>query len=194
LYWDNVGERQRLGPKLIQDTRDKVHVIKKRMSVAQSWQKSYADSRKRPSEFEMGDHVFLKVSPMRRLMRFGKKGKLSPRFVGSFEITERVGRLAYRIALPIYLVGMHDVFHVSMLRKYIANPNVIVEYEPLEIHEGLTYVEESVKIVEKRSRFCIPRRFLSSRYCGAIMELRKHRRKQSTTCRATTHICLNDCV
>ena len=100
----------------------------------------------------MGDHVFLKVSPMRGVMQFGKKGKLSPRFVGPFEITQRVGKLAYRIALPPDLVGTHDVFHVSMLRKYIANLDVIVEYESLEIHVGLTYVEELVKIVDKKDQ------------------------------------------
>ena len=81
----------------------------------------------------MGDHAFLKVSPLRGVMQFRKKGKLSYRFIGPFEITQRVGKLAYRIALPPDLVGTHDVFHVSMLRKYIANPDVIVEYEPLEI-------------------------------------------------------------
>jgi hypothetical protein len=103
-------------------------------------------------EFEVGDRVFLKVSLMRGLMQFGKKVKLSPRFVGPFEITQRVGRLAYRIALPPDLVRMHDVFHVSILRKYIANPDVIVEYEPLEIHERLTYIEESVKIMDKKEQ------------------------------------------
>jgi hypothetical protein len=93
--------------------------------------------------------VFLKVSPMRGVMRFGKKGKLSPRFIRLFEITQKVGKLAYRIALPPDLIGTHDVFHVSMLRKYIAIPDVIVEYESLEIQEGLTYVEELVRIVDK---------------------------------------------
>jgi hypothetical protein len=96
--------------------------------------------------------VFLKVSPMRGVMRFGKKGKLSPRFIGPFKIIQKVGKLAYRIALPPDLIGTHDVFHVSMLRKYIANPDVIVEYEPLEIQEGLTYVEEPVKIVDKKEQ------------------------------------------
>jgi hypothetical protein len=86
----------------------------------------------------VGDCVFLKVSPMRGVMRFGKKGKLNPRFIGPFKITQRVGKLAYRIALSPDLVKTHDVFHVSMLRKYIGNPNVIVEYELLEIPDGLT--------------------------------------------------------
>jgi hypothetical protein len=122
------------------------------MSIAQNRQKSYADNQRRPLEFEVGDHVFLKVSPMRGVMWFGKKGKLSPRFVGPFEITQRVGRLAFRIALPPYLVETHDVFHVSMLKKYIANPDVIVEYKPLEIQDGLNYVEEPVKIVDKKEQ------------------------------------------
>jgi hypothetical protein len=152
LYWDNIGERQTLGSELIQDTREKVCVIKERMSVAQSQQKSYTDNRRRPLEFEVGDLVFLKVSPMRGVIRFGKKGKLNPKFVGPFKITQRVGRLAYRIVLPPNLVGTHDVFHVSMLRKYITNPDVIMEYEPLEIQEGLTYVEEPVKIMDKKEQ------------------------------------------
>ena len=84
--------------------------------------------------------MFLRVSPLKGATQFGKKGKLSPRFIGPFEITQRVGRLAYRIALLPDLVRAHDIFHVSMLRKYIANPDVIVEYEPLEIQKGLTYV------------------------------------------------------
>jgi hypothetical protein len=103
-------------------------------------------------EFEVGDHVFLKVSPIRGVMRFGKKGKLSPRFIGPFKITQKVRKLAYRVALPPDLIGTHDVFHMSMLRKYIANPEVIVEYEPLEIQEGLTYVEKPVRIVDKKEQ------------------------------------------
>ena len=94
--------------------------------------------------------MFLKVLPMKGVMWFGKKGKLSPRFIRPFEITQRVGRLAYRIALPPDLIEMHDIFQMSTLRKYVANLNVIVEYELLKIQEGLSYVEESVKIVDKK--------------------------------------------
>jgi hypothetical protein len=122
--------------------------------------------------------VFLRISPMRGVMRFGKKGKLSPRIVGPFEITQRVGKLAYRIALPPDLVRTHDVYHVSMLRKYIANLDVIVEYEPLKIYEGLTYVEEPVKVVDKNEQ---------------VLH-RRHHGKQNTTCGAAIRICLNDCV
>ena len=101
---------------------------------------------------EVGNRVFLKISPMRGVMRFGKKGKLNPRFIGPFEISQRVGRLAYRVALHLDLVRTFDIFHISILRKYIANIDIIVKYEPLEIQEGLTYVEELVKIVEKKEQ------------------------------------------
>ena len=86
--------------------------------MAQSRQKSYADVRRRPLEFEVRDHVFLKVMPKRGVVRFGKRGKLLPRFVGPFEILERVGTVAYRLALPPSMSGVHEVFHVSMLQKY----------------------------------------------------------------------------
>jgi hypothetical protein len=105
-----------------------------------------------------------------------------------------VERLACRIALTPDLVGTHNVFHVSMLRKYIANLNVIVEYEPLEIQEGLTYVEEPLKIVDKKEQVLHTKRFLSSKYYGAIMELRKHCGKQNTICKVATRIYLNDYV
>ena len=95
----------------------------------------------------MGDRVFLKISPMKGAMRFGKKGKLSPRFIEPFEITQKMEKLAYRITLTPNLVGTHEVSHVSMLRKYIANLDVIVEYEPLGTQKGLTFVEEPVKIM-----------------------------------------------
>ena len=87
----------------------------------------------------MGDHVFLKVSPMKSIMRFGRKRKLSPRFVGPFEVLEKVGTLAYKVALPLSLSKIHNVFHVSTLRKYIYDPSHIVELEPIQISEDLTY-------------------------------------------------------
>ena len=89
-----------LGPELVQLTVEKVALIKERLKAAQSRHKSYANNRRRDLEFEVGDHVFLKFSPMKSVMRFGIKGKLSPRFVGPFEILERVGTLAYKVALP----------------------------------------------------------------------------------------------
>ena len=101
----------------MQLTVEKIVLIKERLKTAQRRQKSYADNRIRDLEFEVGDHVFLKVSPMKSMMRFGRKGKLSPRFVDPFEILERVGTLAYKVALPLGLSKIHNVFHVSTLRK-----------------------------------------------------------------------------
>ena len=113
-----MGERSITGLDLIRDTSENVGLIRKRLLMAQSWQKSYANRWRRPLEFKVGDHVFLKVMPKRRVVRFDKQGKLSPRYIGPFEILERVGTVAYRLALPPSLSGVHEVFHVSMLRKY----------------------------------------------------------------------------
>ena len=122
-----MGERSIASPDLIRDTSEKVDLIRKRLLMAQILQKSYANRRHRPLEFEAGDHVFLKMMPKRGMVRFGKLGKLSPRFIGPFEILERVGTVAYRLALPSNLSGVHEVFHVSMLRKYTPNPTHVVD-------------------------------------------------------------------
>ena len=119
LCWTEVRESPITSPDLIRDTSEKVSLIRQRLVTVHSRQKSYADVRCRPLEFEVGDHVFLKVMPKRGVVRFGKCGKLSPRLMGSFEILERLGTVAYRLALPPSMSGVHEVFHVSMLRKYI---------------------------------------------------------------------------
>ena len=100
LCWIEVGESFITGPDLIRDTSEKVSLIRQNLLMTQSRQKSYADMRREPLEFEVGDHVFLKVMPKRGVVRFGKRGKLLPRFIGPFEILERVGTVAYRLALP----------------------------------------------------------------------------------------------
>jgi hypothetical protein len=152
LYWDEVGEQQLLGPEMIQDTKDKVALIRKRMLTAQSRQKSYADKHRRTLEFEVGDLVYLKVSPMRGVMRFGKKGKLSPRYVGPFQVLKRVSPLAYKIELPPNLEGVHDVFHVSQLRKCVHDPLHVISYEPLDIQPNLTYEELPVQILDRKEQ------------------------------------------
>ena len=95
-----VGEIALLGPDLVQETTERVKIIRQRLLTTQSRQKSYTDQRRRPLEFAVGDHVFLKVQPRRGVVRFGKKGKLSPRYIGPFEILQRIGEVAYRLALP----------------------------------------------------------------------------------------------
>ncbi|KAL6494622.1 hypothetical protein OROGR_031422 [Orobanche gracilis] len=123
LCWDDLSESIGTEPHMLIATRDNFALIRIRLLTAQDKQKSYANNRRRPLEFDVGDHVLLKVSPTRGVFCFGKKGKLSPRYIGSFEILERVGDLAYRLALPPALSRIHSVFHVSQLRKYIADPS-----------------------------------------------------------------------
>ncbi|XP_041009367.1 uncharacterized protein LOC121253424 [Juglans microcarpa x Juglans regia] len=139
-------------PEIIQKTTEKIETIRSRLRAAQSRQKSYADNRRRQLEFEVGNKVFLRIAPMRGVMRFGKKGKLSPRYVRPFEILDRIGPVAYRVTPPPALSGVHDVFHVSMLRKYIPDPTHIIDYEPLQLQENLTYTEESMQIIERKEQ------------------------------------------
>ncbi|XP_017976443.1 PREDICTED: uncharacterized protein LOC108661960 [Theobroma cacao] len=120
------------------------------MLSEQSRQKSYADNRQRNLEFQVRDHVFLKVSPTKGVMRFGKKGKLSPRYIGLFEILEKVGTVAYCLALPPDLSNIHPAFHVSMLRKYNPDPSHIIRYETIQLQDDLTYEEQSVAILDKQ--------------------------------------------
>ena len=110
-----MGESSITGPDLIRNTSEKVNLIRKRLLTTQRRQKSYADRRRRPLEFEVGDHVFLKVMPKRRIVIFGKRGKLASRYIGPFEVLERVVTAAYPLALPSSLSSAHEVFHVSML-------------------------------------------------------------------------------
>ena len=117
------------------------------MRTTQIRQKAYADRRHRPLEFSVGDKVFLKVSPIKGILRINRKSKLDPRFVGPFEILKRVGPVAYCLALPLELERIHDVFHVSQLKKYILDPNRVISYQPLQIQDDLTYVEKPVQIL-----------------------------------------------
>ncbi|GKA29243.1 hypothetical protein Tco_0715488 [Tanacetum coccineum] len=110
--------------------------------------KSYADKRRKPLEFSVGDHVLLKVSPLKGVVRFGKKGKLAPRFVGPFEITERIGPVAYRLRLPQELNDVHDTFHVSNHKKCLADPTLHVPLEEIQVDAKLNFMEEPVEILE----------------------------------------------
>ena len=141
---DEVGERKLVGPQIFQVTCDKIKVIRDRLKIAQDRHKSYANNRRRDLEFEVGDIVFLKISPWKGVLRFGKRGKLSPRYIGQYRIVERIGEVAYRLQLPSDLDRIHDVFHVSMLRKYITNPSHVLTEQLVEIQENLTYEEEPV--------------------------------------------------
>ena len=108
--------------------------------------------RRRPLEFEVGDHVFLKVMPKRGVVRFDKRGKLSLRFIGPFEILERIGIVAYRLALPPNMLGVHEVFHISTLRKYTLDPSHVVDWGQIEVDTDGTFEEGPVCIVDSRDK------------------------------------------
>ncbi|GJU35957.1 putative reverse transcriptase domain-containing protein [Tanacetum coccineum] len=145
VRWEKVSL---LDQKLCKKRQIKLFKSRK-IEVARSRQKSYADKRHKPLEFQVGDRVLLKVSPWKGVVRFGKKGKLAPRYVGPFEIVECVGPVAYRLKLPQELSCVHDTFHVSNLKKCLAEPDVQVPLDEIEIDENLRFVEEPIEIVER---------------------------------------------
>ncbi|KAI3825341.1 hypothetical protein L1987_06823 [Smallanthus sonchifolius] len=161
ICWNEIGEAQITGPELIQETSDKIIQIRDNIRVARSRQKSYADKRRKPLEFQVGDLVLLKVSPWKGVIRFGKKGKLAPRYVGPFKILERIGKVAYKLELPPSLGNVHPTFHVSNLKKCIADENLHIPLDDVRIDETMHFVEKPLEIMDrevkqlKRSRIPI---------------------------------------
>ncbi|GJV10246.1 putative reverse transcriptase domain-containing protein [Tanacetum coccineum] len=149
ICWREVGDSQLTGPELIRGTTEKVIQIKNRLLTARSRQKSYADVRQKPMEFDVGDMVMLKVSPWKGVIRFGKWGKLSPRYVGPFKIIERIGPVAYRLELPEKLRGIHNTFHVSNLKKCLADENLVIPLEEIQLDDKLYFIEEPVEIMDR---------------------------------------------
>ncbi|GKB33724.1 putative nucleotidyltransferase, ribonuclease H [Tanacetum coccineum] len=152
ICWDEVGEHLIEGPELIKITNEKVAVAKEKLKEARSRQKSYADKHRHDLEFQVGDRVFLKVSPFRGVKRFGIKGKLSPRFIDSFEILERIGEVSYRLALPPQLSHVHDVIHVSLLRGYHYHPLHVASYPFDQIQPDMSLSEEPESILDRQER------------------------------------------
>ncbi|GKA34069.1 putative reverse transcriptase domain-containing protein [Tanacetum coccineum] len=161
ILWAEVREGQLIGPDIVQETTELNSQINDRLKAARDRQKSYADRRMKPLEFSVGDHVLLKVLPWKGVVRFGKKVKLAHRFVRPFEIIERIGPIAYRLRLHEELNGVHDTFHVSNLKKCLADPTLHVPLEEIQVDAKLNFVEEPVEILErefkkpKRSRIPI---------------------------------------
>ena len=144
-----LSEKKVIGLDLIQETKEKVKMIRERLKVANDRQKSYADMKRKDIRYEIDKKVFLKVSPWKKVMRFGKKGKLSPRFICPYEVIEKVGPTAYILALPPELEKIHNVFHLSILRRYRSNPSHVVSSETIELRPDLTYEEEQVEILAR---------------------------------------------
>ncbi|XP_027151965.1 uncharacterized protein LOC113752021 [Coffea eugenioides] len=155
IHWDEVGEKKVVDPTAIpwiEEAQEKVKLIRERLQVAQSRQKSYADTRRKDLEFEVGDKVFLRIKPLKGGVVSKKGKKLKPRYIGPFEILKRVGLVAYQLKLPASMAKIHDVFHVSMLRKYYSDPSHVLPMEGIEVDETLTYEEGPVRILEREMK------------------------------------------
>jgi hypothetical protein len=145
--WSEVGERNFFGPATIVEAEENVAKVRENLKTAQSRQKSYADPKRKDVSFEVGEHVYLKVSPIRGTKRFHVKGKLSMRYIGPYPIMKKIGKVAYKLELPPELTGVHPVFHVSQLRKCVVVEKRVPAQE-LDIQETLEYLEYPVRILD----------------------------------------------
>jgi hypothetical protein len=152
LFWNETGERKVFGPDILQEAEKQVHMVRENLRVAQLRQKSYADHRRRELRFKVGDFVYLKVSPMRGLHHFKIRGKLTTRFIGPFKILEKRGEVPYQLELPPQLSDVHDLFHVSQLKKCLHVPEEQIPMEDLDAKEDLSYQEYPVKMLETSER------------------------------------------
>ncbi|GJY07717.1 putative reverse transcriptase domain-containing protein [Tanacetum coccineum] len=149
VCWAEVGQVQLTGPEMVQETTEKIIQIKQRMQVTRDRQKSYADLKRKPMEFQVGDKVMLKVSPWKGVVRFGKQGKLNPKYIGPFKSLEKVGSIAYKLELPEELSRVHNTFHVSNLKKCYADKPLAIPFDGLHFDDKLQFVEEPVKIMDR---------------------------------------------
>nr|GEV57117.1 putative reverse transcriptase domain-containing protein [Tanacetum cinerariifolium] len=156
ICWAEVGDRQLTGLEIIHETTEKIVQIKSRIQATHDRQKSYADVRRKPLEFQVGDKVMLKVSPWKGVMHFGKRGKLNPRYIGPFKILSKVGTVAYRLELPEQLSRVHSTFHVSKLKKCMANEPLAIPLDEIQVEDKLNFIEEPVKILDREVK-CLKR-------------------------------------
>ncbi|GKC28639.1 putative reverse transcriptase domain-containing protein [Tanacetum coccineum] len=149
VCWAEVGQVQLTGPEMVQEITEKVIKIKQRMQATRDRQKSYADLKRKLMEFQVGDRVMLKVSPWKGVVRFRKRGKLNPRYVGPLKLLEKVGSVAYKLELPQELSKVHNTFHVSNLKKYYSDEPLAVPLEGLHMDDKLRFMEEPVEIIDR---------------------------------------------
>ena len=147
-----VGHKVLGSTEIVLETTERIQQIRDRLKTAQSRQKSYADRRRSELEFQVGDFVLLKVSPWKGIIRFRKRGKLGPRYIGPFRVISRVGKVAYRLDLPAELSQIHNTFHVSQLRKCVTDATEVVPLGDIQVDEQLGYVEKPVAIVERKTK------------------------------------------
>jgi hypothetical protein len=152
LNWIEPGEKAIFGPDIVVEAEATVRHIQENLKAAKLLQESYANKRRRPLQFEVGDHEYLKVSPMKGMKRFGVKGKLSPRYIGPFPNLEKCGKVAYKLELPPSLAGVHDIFHVSQLKKCLKAPVDVLLSEVAPLEMDMTYPEHPIKMLDQKGR------------------------------------------
>jgi hypothetical protein len=148
LHWDQPGETQVFGPDILLEAEENIRMVRENLKTTQSKQRSYADTQRRDLSFEVGDYVYLKVSPRKGIKRFGVKGKVAPRYIGPYQIQARRGEVAYQLSLRESLSVVHDVFHVSQLKKCLRVLEEQLPTEDVEVQEDLTYIEKPTRILE----------------------------------------------
>ncbi|GJW55494.1 reverse transcriptase domain-containing protein [Tanacetum coccineum] len=149
VCWAEVGDVQLTGPEIIHETTEKIVQIRQRLQAARDRQRSYANVRRKPLEFQVGDRVMLKVSPRKGVIRFGKRGKLNPRYIGPFIILERIGPVAYKLELPEELSNVHSTFHISNLKKCLSDESLVIPMKELRLDDKLNFIEEPVEIMDR---------------------------------------------
>ncbi|GKE06343.1 hypothetical protein Tco_1398361 [Tanacetum coccineum] len=149
ICWAEVRDAQLIGPEIVHETTEKIIQIKKRIQAAQDRQKNYTDRRRKPMEFEVGDKVMLKVSPWKRVIHFGKRGKLNPRYIGPFKILAKVGTVAYRLELPEQLSRLYSTFHISNLKKCFSDEPLAIPLDKIQINDKLNFIEEPIEIMNR---------------------------------------------
>jgi hypothetical protein len=152
LNWIELGEKIIFGPDLVEEAEATARRIQDNLKATKSRQETYANKRCRPLEFEVGNHVYLRVSPMKGVKGFGVKGKLAPRYIGPFPILEKCGTIAYKLDQPPPLAGVHDIFHVSQLKKCLKAPLNIVLPKVTLLEADLLYPEHPIKVLDQKDR------------------------------------------